>query len=601
MKIQQLFIFLALLLLSLLVRLNLDNLLFLHGKYIYWLFVIVMGSAFFLFQNHNIEWKLNLFDLCIIILLLGGLWNFISLSDVKVFNFKVWYFIGYLLLYIILRRSLYTKEKILEISKKIYCLLFLLALLNSVIAILQKNNLLSSSNEYFQVTGLFFSPNHLALFLVIGILSLIVFSKENKSHINKVLFFICLIILSYGLYLTECRGAYVALIVGMVFNLNTLNQEIKEFSFFKKLLFVSIILSCFFTLIWNTSAPKSESISGRLFIIKHSLSQLEYQLLTGFGFDSFSLQYNLAKADYFSIERSWDEIRNAAYLYNANNDFLELVFEMGIIWTAVFYVFIIMLFVKANNSKTTKSCRSMLLCIIIFTFTNTIIPIPLFIVIGCVLSVFVINQIEMKPILIFTQNSFFTGIAIIFLVIFSTIITLRLNAEYNLKRIYNGEEIAELKKIENYVSKIDANGEQFFMAGIILLKNNNYKEGINYLKNGFEKSGKPSLGQNLARLFERMDMYFEAEKIYIYNKNVEPYRFDARMDLFNLYLKTNQKEKAIKIAKEILCLPVKIPSERIKLFKEKAKMYLENEQKKQCNLHCFFLFRIHSINQISNY
>jgi len=77
-----------------------------------------------------------------------------------------------------------------------------------------------------------------------------------------------------------------------------------------------------------------------------------------------------------------------------------------------------------------------------------------------------------------------------------------------------------------------------------------------------------------------MDKYNEAEKIFTYNKNVEPFRFDARIDLLNLYLKTNQKQKARKTAKEIIDLPIKIPSKEIDLFKEKAKKYLENEQKK---------------------
>lgn len=63
--------------------------------------------------------------------------------------------------------------------------------------------------------------------------------------------------------------------------------------------------------------------------------------------------------------------------------------------------------------------------------------------------------------------------------------------------------------------------------------------------------------------------------------NVEPYRFDARIDLFNLYLKTNQNEKAREIATEILYLPLKIPSKKMELLKEKIKSYLKNDQNKK--------------------
>lgn len=502
-----------------------------------------------------------------------GLWNFIYLSNAKVFNLKVWNIIAYLLLSIILRQSLHDKNTILGITKTVFQLLFFAAMLNAVIAILQKIQLVSSANEYFQVTGLFYSPNHLALFLAIGILSLIELIKSNNSLLSKILFYICFVILIYSLYLTKCRGAYTALFIAILFNIINFKKGNKESNIFKKALYTFAILVSLLTVVWNINRSKSESVSGRFFIIKQSLAQLENRFFTGYGFDSFSLRYNLAKADYFAVERSWEEMRNAGYIYNANNDFLELSYELGILWVLVFFIFIIMLFSKVNDN-TTKAYSSVVLCIIIFSFTNTILPVPLFVVLGCVFAVFIINETETKSVFSLKQNNSFTLISFIFLVTFPTIIVLRLNAEYKLKEIYNKEKVVNLKKTENYVSKIDANGEQLFMAGIIFLKNNYTKVGIGNLTNGFKQSGKPSLGKKLAKLFERMGNFAEAEKIYIYNKNVEPYRFDARMDLLDLYLKTNQKEKAREIAQEILSLPIKITSKKTELFKERAKKHL---------------------------
>lgn len=581
MKKNQLLIFLALLLLSLMIRGSLGNLPFLNAKYIYWLFIVVAGSIICLFNNQNKNWNLNQFDISVLLLFCIGLWNFMYLSNAKIFNLKVWNVMGYLLLYIILRRSLFTKDNILELSKKIYYFLFLAATLNAIIAIFQKNQLLTSSNEFFKVTGLFYSPNHLGLFLAIGILCLVELIKENKTRFSTVLFITCLPILIYGLYLTECRGAYIALILAILFNMVGSWKENKEVTFLKKTLYSLTILGTLLVIFWNTNNSKSESASGRLFIIKQSLSQLENRPLAGYGFDSFSLQYNLAKADYFAVERSWKETRNAVYIYNANNDFLELGFELGTIWIAVFCIFIAMLFYKKRNNNTTKAYRSILICLIVFAFTNTILPIPIFVVLGCIFAVAIINETETKPMLVFKPNVLFKITAVTFLTIFLAIIVLRLHAEYKLKEIYNDEVVSSLKKTENYVSKIDANGEQLFMAGIIFLKNKNQEEGLRYLMNGFKQSGKPSLGKNLAKVLERMDKYDEAEKIYNYNKNVEPYRFDARIDLFNLYLKTNQNEKAREIATETLYLPIKIPSKKIELAKEKMKSYLKNKHKKK--------------------
>lgn len=577
MKKKQLPIFIALLLLSLMIRGGLGDLPFLNGKYFYWLFVVVAGSILCFFNDSNKSWVVNRFDVCVILLFLIGLWNFMYVSTAKIFNLKLWNVITYLLLYIILRRSLAMKDNILELSKKIYYFVFLVAILNAVLAILQKNQILGSANEYFKVTGLFYSPNHLGLFLAIGILCLIELIRENKSRSSKILFIVCFSILAYGLFLAECRGAYVALILAILFNVISSLKRNQKLSFLKKTVYTFTILSSLLVIVWNTDNSKSESASGRLFIIKQLLAQLQNKPLVGYGFDSFSLQYNLTKADYFAVERSWEETRNAVYIYNANNDFLELGFELGIIWIVVFCIFIAMLFYKTRNNNATKTYRSILICIIIFACTNTILPVPIFVVLGCFFAVAIINETETKPVLVFKPTILFKSIVVTFLTIFSIIIVLRLHAEYKLKKIYDNKEVSSLKKTENYVSKIDANGEQLFMAGVIFLKNKNQEEGLNYLMNGFKQSGKPSLGKNLAKLLERMGKYDEAEKIYRYNKNVEPYRFDARIDLFNLYLKTNQKEKAREIATEILYLPIKIPSEKIDLLKEQIKSYLKND------------------------
>lgn len=236
--------------------------------------------------------------------------------------------------------------------------------------------MLSSANEYFQVTGLFYSPNHLALFLAIGILSSIELFKK-KLRLIKVLLFISLLILIYGLYLSECRGAYIALILAILINILVFNNWNNYLSFYKKTFFIIFILGSLSLLIWNTSSTKSESTSGRLFTIEQSLAQLAKKPFKGYGFDSFALQYNLSKSDYFAIERSWEKIRNASYIYNANNDFLELGFEFGMIWIIVFCIFVVMLFFKSKNSYTTKGLSSILICIITFAFTNTILPIPL--------------------------------------------------------------------------------------------------------------------------------------------------------------------------------------------------------------------------------
>jgi hypothetical protein len=58
--------------------------------------------------------------------------------------------------------------------------------------------------------------------------------------------------------------------------------------------------------------------------------------------------------------------------------------------------------------------------------------------------------------------------------------------------------------------------------------------------------------------------------------NVEPYRYEARMDLLNLYIETNQDAKAKEMANEIIKLRVKIPSAKIEEYKRVAKANLDS-------------------------
>lgn len=63
-------------------------------------------------------------------------------------------------------------------------------------------------------------------------------------------------------------------------------------------------------------------------------------------------------------------------------------------------------------------------------------------------------------------------------------------------------------------------------------------------------------------------------QLYIYNIKSKPFRFQGRMDLFRLYVKFNMKEKALKMAKEIKIMPVKISSPEIYRYKKDANKFI---------------------------
>lgn len=575
MKIQKISLYLSIILILSFIRCEFDSLPFSKGKYIYWLIAVIIGGKYFLVNRSKLRYALNYFDVFVLILFMIGFWNLIYISKSTLYNIKVWYYMGYLILFVVFRQELNNKDVIYRNLDLVLHFISITAILNAIIAILQNNNILQSPNEHFNSTGFFFSPNQLGVYLALGFLSILEIFRKVKIKRIKIVFCLGLLILIYGLYLSQCRGAYLGLSIVFLFLLYNLNHKVKTFKW--RITFsIAALLPLLFLILWNTNSAKSESASGRLFIIKQSLKGIKEHPLSGNGINSFPLQYNLAKAQYFSVDRSWNDIKNATYIYNANNDFLELTFEMGIIWLVAFIIFLTKSVSISTKSEGTKICGSVLLCLLVFASTNTILLTPLFIIIGCYCIVVIINLSDTKPAYAFSNNIFFKMSFVLIALFFLSIMFLRINAEQKLLLYYNGEKQFEsVKDIKNYISKIDANGEELFMAGGILLKNKYNEEGVGYLAQGFEHSGKPSLGKILAVFYIKEGKYDQAERVYQYNMNVEPFRFDACMDLFRLYVKTNQKEKAKEMAFKIIWMPTKIPSEKINDYKKEVMIYLK--------------------------
>lgn len=576
----QVSLYVAIVLILSFIRCGFDSLPFSKGKFIYWLVAVVIGGIYFLVNKSKRKYAFNCFDVLVLMLFTIGFWNLIYISKATIYNIQVWYYAGYLILYAVLRQELNTKDVIYKNLNFVFHFISLTAVLNAIVAILQNIAIIESPNEHFNSTGLFFSPNQLGIYLALGFLSTLEILRKTKVKSVKIVLCTSLVILIYSLYLSECRGAYLALSVAFLFYLFNSKQKIKN-TFRSKIAVSSIlVLLGSSVIIWNTNSAKTESASGRLFIIKLALEQIKEHPFSGYGIDSFSLHYNVAKARYFATERPWSEVKNASYIYNANNDFLELTFELGIVWIIVFILFAVKLIMNSSKTKETQICCSILLCLVVFACTNSILPVPLFLITGCYCTVVMINISEARPIYAFKNHTFFqVGIAAVLMAALGIMI-LRLNAEQKLLRLYNGEKhFTSLEKLQSYTSKIDAKGEELFMAGGILLKNK-HEEGIDYLAKGFEQSGKPSLGKILAGFYEKQHKYQEAEHIYQYNINVEPFRFDARIDLFRLYSKTNQKQKTREMANRIINLPVKIPSEKVNGYKEEARLYLSKIDKK---------------------
>lgn len=438
-------------------------------------------------------------------------------------------------------------------------------------------------------TGLFFSPNHLGIYLSVGLLCTFFLWQETTHLWSKIGLGLGGLLIFSGLCISESRGAFISLFVALgyyfcssfrLFRRDKGEIKTKSLLNWKVFIGIAVILASSLYFLSTVNKSKSESTSGRWFATQQILEQITNTPF-GHGVGSFSKEYNKAKAVYFEKNTNWDEMKNAGYIYNANNDLLELTFELGIVWMAIFIAFILLLFWKNQDNPEIRFCRSLLVCLLVFSLTTSIIVLPVLVIIGCSCAVVIINRSQSKVIYEFKNRTIYNWIGIGFMLSFLFIMFNRIQAESKLYKLYEGKlYLKGVSHLQGYLSKIDAKGEECFMGGFALIKNGYIEDGISNMQIGFNRSGRPSLGRILADGLQKQKKYKKAQEIYNYNKNVEPFRYEARMDLLDLFIETKQKDKATKMAQEIVHLPVKIPSATIVSFKKKAQSYFDGVEKK---------------------
>ncbi|MEP7092514.1 MAG: hypothetical protein ABI793_00530 [Flavobacterium sp.] len=104
------------------------------------------------------------------------------------------------------------------------------------------------------------------------------------------------------------------------------------------------------------------------------------------------------------------------------------------------------------------------------------------------------------------------------------------------------------------------------------------KKGTLMMESSIRKEPVPEANVVLANLYSGQKKFLRTEQLLVLNTGIEPFRFEPKENLLKFYIQTNQKEKSIKIAKEIIDLPVKIKSNKIDIYKTEAEKYLKNNQ-----------------------
>ena len=304
---------------------------------------------------------------------------------------------------------------------------------------------------------------------------------------------------------------------------------------------------------------KSASAQGRMLIWEVVLTHFRDYCRTGTGFGQAVLHYPVWQAQYFAN----NPVPPKAFFLSADdtfifyNDVLQLFVEIGILPFVLLGICITLFFTTAARNDT---LTGVLMGILVCSFTTYPLHVPYLIFI-CFFA-FVSLSVKTSP----DGNR---GARIPFLGMFCVTLSVAVLVLYSVfpkaravRALATGAPSGNdrLVNLRRQFPALNKDGKYLVQLGGALVDNNDLQEGIYYLREGGEKVVGYQSVFLLASACERSNKVDESISGYQFLSDYIPARFAPKYALLNLYLIKNDTPDALKMARVILDMPVKVAS-----------------------------------------
>lgn len=472
-----------------------------------------------------------------------------------------------------------------------------IATLESMYCVGQFLGLLKSQNDLFRVTGSLDNPNVIAILLA---LTTPIFLFLFKSKYKKIVW-CCFLILVIALVLLKCRAAFIGTILSIAVFYGLENHFIswvknkKNRASAKALFILSLfIIIPISSYLYNA---KKASADGRKFIWKLSAQMTTEKPLTGYGYGFFEKEYNLFQANYIKQGKATaEELANARPVIMPHNELLQNVVEGGFIGfiLLVFFFVSLLLAVKKREKETARAVGNSIfnlsyaaiVAFIAMSMVNSTIQI---VPIMCLLIVYAaVLCSQIKPIGLPAFLSFFktnksiplltkttitaTSIYLLFL-LFGMATADNRNKKAKLLKDTQQYEQA-LKIMPGLESNLNNYSSYWKNYAAINLEMQNYPKALYCLEKAKKWSSLPDLYSGSGFCYEKLHQYQQAITEYETLVALYPSKFLYRMLLLEVYLKNKDTDKAIFLAKEVIQMKPKIPSEKVNRYKNRCQKLL---------------------------
>lgn len=482
---------------------------------------------------------------------------------------------GLVVLYILLRQIEPSRFGIILIAMVLGCII------QSVYGNFQLWGYTPSNHALFKMTGSFFNPGPFAGYLasvfpiMIGGL---LFNKKYLSPLgetgNLIILWVGVSLVLLTLVAVDSRAAWLSIALSSVVLLVKRYSIIQLFrtgtSIKRNVLLLSLFVLigvCFIGLM----KPNDKSANGRLLIWKVSSGLFMQHPLVGIGFDRFKTFYMDKQADYFKNTQNSSEAMVAGDTNYCFNEFLQHAVENGVIGLFLMAGTLVCIFGTTsklfnNELWIAKAGITGIIVFAFFSYPAQILPIKTSLV---AYLAYIANCVGKKKVCLPQKGKYvFKPILILFAIGVTFIGCSFLSAYHTAWKDWNSAY--QLTQIKNYAASIGTskrawpllryNGDFLTHYGKTLTLAGEHKQAVEVLNRAVLSYPNIVVYTALGDNYKILGRTEEAEQAYLKAWYMNPSRFYPKYLLAKLYDETNQREKAIAVAKELLSKEVKVES-----------------------------------------
>ncbi len=404
----------------------------------------------------------------------------------------------------------------------------------------------------------------------------------------KILHFVSILAIIYLLGISKSRSSIIATFLSACFMLVVHNRcmlvKLYKRLYFRigSILLIVGILMLTMALILNY---KTDSTSGRWFILKITMQTIKEKPLVGNGIGNFSRAYNDLQSDYFkSRPNDKKNIMLAANHPYGFNEFLQVTNEIGLIGLAqlafILY-YIVRVYIAELLTKTKKYPNIPFLgsTIAIFVVSAFSYPLrePLILYIILVIISVQLSQVYTKQLVHFTfrKKSFFSIVFISILMMYGIHVFSLFNDQLAWKKIsiqpFNSKT---QKKYSDLYKRLKYDPYFLYNYGSELSLSGFHKESIKILNEAKQKVNDSDVYTYLGNSYEALEDFEKAENSFLEAYYRMPVKFYPLYRLMLLYQKANKDDEALKTARQIIYKEVKIHSDIVDQIINEAQEYI---------------------------